>query len=503
MSIAKKSAAITLTTLIIRVSGLLRDMVLIWTFGVSNETDAFYSASNFYYLFYTVVSVSLASTIIPYLSHSRSSAELSQRYDNLIRALNLFSCLLLLYALLVVNNADSIATLISNPTSVFQLKALERMIVIGAPCILFLSIGGFFAGILNSAGVFLPVVIAPALLNAVVILGSLFFGRQLGIEAAIAGLSVGSLMYFLVQFPGFYGVGIRYHFAFSFEPSVRRDVLSPLIPVIIGAGLSYAYVFVDTWACTQLGQGILTAANLATRLIQFPQGLIATGLTTVVFPMIVRQLRDGDYSSASETAFGVCRVIIGLSAFVSWAIVWSSADVFSILLGGRSPSGAVLSISVGLLSGFALSLPAFSLNLFLMRVLFAMSEWWQVAIGLGFGFLLKVVLCFLGLVSFGYHAVWFSTLAGTTVSTVIFHVCVFKKLGLSSLAFYSRRVLFIACSFIVFAIVTGLFLTFFMQIFDFGVYSRLIVGNGLLALFGLVVVYVFFMKELLFIRSMR
>lgn len=419
MSILKASAGLTLLAIAVRFLGLLRDLVLVWLFGATAETDAFYAVSNIIYLFYVVVSVSLAGVVVPFMGEKSHVERWQGRAGALSVAFNIVLVLLIALAVIFALYPSSISQVVAGNAPADYLERVDYFLVIAAPSIVLIGAAGIFSGILNSARIFMPVAMAPALLNLFVILFVVIFGAQMGVSAAVLGLLVGALVFISIQFPKFHGV--KYRHSFSLRPSreVVTGFFAPTVPIFVSAAMLYSYTFLDIFISSGLGAGLLTATNIATKLVQVPQGVIAAGISTVTFPILAGFLDDGKMREAGDLAMRVTLAIATLAAPVTILLSLCADLGVSLLFGHGTLSDEAAQVASELLMIMAFSLPALSMNLFLVRVLYALKSWKYVAFSMLIGLLLKLGIGVYGIPFLGKDAISVSTVVAFSVTALV------------------------------------------------------------------------------------
>jgi len=381
VSILRVSIVVTALALLSRVLGLGRDLAVTWAFGASTATDAFYIASSLSNAAYVVIATSLASATVPFLAARHEGAEGGTDFAAIGAVLNVAVLALAVLALIGWMLADPIALALASGGSGDLVTQTAWMVALLMPTVVLLGTAGVFSGILNHARVFVPVAAAPAVLNLAVILCVVFLWPTLGIVSAVVGTVAGSVLFLIMQVPVLYRIRYRHSWKLALPGRPVREFLGSAGPVIVVALLGYAHVFVDIGIAARLGEGTVTAVNVASKLIQLPQGVIAMGLTTAAFPVISRLVQDGRTDEASGLCMRLAVVVLLMAVPAAAFIHAEAALVVSAVFGRGTFTDAAVTETGRILALTVLALPAFSLNILLLRVFFALRLW-RVAMGI-------------------------------------------------------------------------------------------------------------------------
>ncbi|WP_323006234.1 murein biosynthesis integral membrane protein MurJ [Pseudorhodobacter sp.] len=427
MSILRTSLALTVLALLSRLFGLGRDLAITWAFGANAETDSFYIAASVANAAYVVIAASLTSATIPFLSkHADATGQIDSRtFSNLF---NLVFVGLAVMAGIGMANADTIAGFLASGGDQETIALTADYMFILLPTITLLGVAGMFSGLLNYNNVFLPVAFAPLVLNLSVVIGVMAFAGTLGISAAVFATFVGAVLFLAIQLPTFYGVAHKHHWRLSLRDPAARHFLGTALPVVAVALIAYAYAFVDISVGVKIGAGTVTAVNVASKLIQLPQGIIAMGLTTALYPTISRMLQSGQTAEAAILTTRLA-ILITLLAVAASALMLAQADLIVAIVFGRGTfSQEAVVQTTRVLVVLILSLPAFTLNVTLLRVLYASRDWITPLVAVMIAFVVKLGLAF-GLHAWvGIDAIAISTVVATYLNTILMMVSINRRI---------------------------------------------------------------------------
>jgi len=197
------TALVVAAILLSKISGLARDQIMAGYFGLNYDVDAFTWAFFIPNLFRILFAESLiVAAFIPiyslYIKKKRQAD--SRIFVNSITNIMLISFIIISGIIYILSpQIGSLLSLIAgNQMDVVKFVLMNRIMIFS---LVFLSLSGLAAGILNSHDIFTIPSLAPFVLNIVTIISVIIFFRQLGIYSMAIGVMAGSLLHLIIQFP--------------------------------------------------------------------------------------------------------------------------------------------------------------------------------------------------------------------------------------------------------------------------------------------------------------
>ncbi|PJF45956.1 MAG: murein biosynthesis integral membrane protein MurJ, partial [Candidatus Thermofonsia Clade 3 bacterium] len=148
--------------------------------------------------------------------------------------------------------------------------------------------------------------------NLAIILAAAALAPAYGVYGLAAGVVLGALAHLLVQLPMLLRKGWRPQPTLSLRDSGVRKVALLMGPRVLGLFFVQLHFLVNTILASGLGAGALSALNYAWLLMLLPQGVIAQGVATVVFPTFSAQSAAGQIDAFRRTFERALRVVIFL-----------------------------------------------------------------------------------------------------------------------------------------------------------------------------------------------
>ena len=299
----KNTLIVSAMTLVSRVLGLLRDMVLAW-FGATAGMDAFFVAfkiPNFLRRLFAEGAFSQAFVpIISEYREKRSHAEVQGLVDKVAGTLG---GVLVLITVVGVLASPLVITLFAPGflyTDSVRFDLASQLLRITFPYILFISLVAFAAGILNTYGRFATPSLTPVWLNVVLIGAALLVAPRLErpVFALAGGVFVAGVVQVLYLLPSLRRIGLLPRPRWGFRDEGVRRIMKLMLPGIFGSSVAQINLLLDTLIASFLVTGSVTWLYYSDRLVEFPLGVFAIALSTVILPSLSRS-----HANASDEEF--------------------------------------------------------------------------------------------------------------------------------------------------------------------------------------------------------
>ena len=242
--------------------------------------------------------------------------------------------------------------------------------------ILFIALVALYGGVLNSLGRFAAAAAAPILLNLCLI-GALILSA-LWLDAPAYALAWGVAAAGLVQFL-WLGLALRRE---GMAPALRRPRLSPevkrlfalILPGAIGAGVAQINLFIDVVLASLLPPGAVSYLYFADRVNQLPIGVIGVAVGTALLPLMARQLRAGQVAHAMHNQNRALELALLLTVPAAFALMVLCLPIVSVLFERGAFGAADARATSAALAAYALGLPAYVLIKVLTPGFFARED---------------------------------------------------------------------------------------------------------------------------------
>ena len=317
------SSAVGGLTLISRVLGFVRDMVVAQIFGTGGAVDAFFVAfkiPNFMRRLFG--EGAFAQAFVPVLVEHRQHATPHQTREFAAQVSGTLGGILLVLSIVGMLAAPWVVTLFAPGfrAQPDQFALTVELLRITFPYIFFIALTACAGSVLNAYGRYNVPAVTPVILNIVMIAAALWTSSffSVPITALAWAVGVAGVLQLIFHLPALARIGmlVRPRWAWR-APGVQR-VVTLMVPTLFGASVTQINLLIDTIIASFLTAGSVSWLYYADRLLEFPVGLIGVALGTVLLPTLSAQRSLSDHAAFSATLdWGIKWVVLaGLPATV-------------------------------------------------------------------------------------------------------------------------------------------------------------------------------------------
>lgn len=380
MSLLRSAATVSSLTLISRITGLVRDILIARSFGAGPLSDAFWVAFRIPNLLRRLFAEgAFSQAFVPILNEVRSKGDDQEVRRLLDRvALSLTSIVMLVTLLGMLATPWVVSAMASGMTSAAKESEFEAAVWMTRtmfPYILCMSLVALASGILNTWSRFAVPAFTPILLNLAMILASVFAAPYFDppIYALAVGVLLGGFAQLTVQWVALAKLGLmprfswRVHQAWA-DPLVKR-VVKQMLPAILGVSVAQLSLLINTNIATWLQSGSVTWLSFADRLMEFPTALLGVALGTVLLPKLSAAYAEADHTHYQSLLDWGLRLVVMLGVPAALGLALLSEGLVATLFNYGAFNAtdvsqtqtAVIAYAVGLLALLAIKIlaPAF------------------------------------------------------------------------------------------------------------------------------------------------
>lgn len=365
-----------------RVTGVLRDIVVLAQFGTGDALGAYRAAFKLPDLLYLVlIGGALGSTLIPVWIEvqGRDGARRAWRLASAVLGWSLL--LLALASLLLAVLAGPLVRLVFSgedfdPATLQLTVDLTRLFLLSP---LLLGLGGLALALLNALDRFTLPALAPSVYNLGILAGALiapWLPESQQIWALAWGVIGGAALYLLVQIPGLLRAGMRLSLTLGRDLPELGTIARQMAPRVLGQTASHINLVVSAALIAQLPEGAdaLVGADTAYQLMLLPYGVFALSLSTVAFPTLARLYAARQLDALQANVRMTVATIVTLTLPSAVVLIMLNLPIVRLLFERGAFSTTSTQLTAGPLIGYATVLPAFALSEILIRSFFAMQN---------------------------------------------------------------------------------------------------------------------------------
>ncbi|HEX8449188.1 MAG TPA: murein biosynthesis integral membrane protein MurJ [Allosphingosinicella sp.] len=364
MNLWKATGTIGGLTMVSRVLGFAREMLMARVMGASAAADAFFVAFRLPNTFRRLFGEGAFSAgFVPLFSqrlHGEDGEAEARRFSEEVLAV--FVPTLILFTLVFEIIMPLFVAAISGYEGE-KLGLATFLTRITFPYLILISLVSLFSGILNSLARFTAAAFAPALLNLSMLV-ALVLVREGGPVTATAlaiGVTAGGVLQLALLIAACRRAGVSLKLRRPrMTPGVRQFV-RVVVPATLGAGVYQISAFIDTFFLARIGTGAMSYFNYADRLNQLPLGVIGAALGTAILPQVSRHVGANDPAEAARVQGEAADLAMLLCLPAAAALCVAAGPLIGALFQGGEFSAEDARITALVLSIIVLGLPAYVL----------------------------------------------------------------------------------------------------------------------------------------------
>lgn len=371
--VAKATIGLMIATIIAKILGFGRELVLASAYGASMYSDAYITSINIPVVIFTVIGTTLSTVLIPMYFEIREN---KGEVDALKFINNMFNIVILICTLLSILGFIFAEELVKIFAVGFEGKTLDvtirytRIIIMG---IIFTGLSYVMSAYLQIRNNFtIPGLVTVPRNMAIIV--SIIVSVNTSPDVMIWGALIGSLLEFLFQVPFAYRNGYKYKLYFNLKESYIKKILVLITPVLIGVAVNQINVMIDKTLASTLAEGSISALNYANKLNGFVIGIFITSVAAVIYPMLSQLLSKKNNEEfikcVSSSVNSVILLIIPISI---GAIVLANPIVKLLFQRGKFDADAVKMTSIALIM-YSIGMAASGLRDILNRVFYALND---------------------------------------------------------------------------------------------------------------------------------
>mgnify|MGYP001189412240 CR=1 FL=1 len=375
MNLLSSTYIFSFFTLISRILGYLRDILIAIFLGASIFADAFFVAFRLPNTFRRLFAEgTFNAAFVPSYVSARSNNTSKKFADEV---LTLLTIILFLIVLIVEIFTPYLVYIIAPGflENTYKFNVAVEFTRITFPFLLFVSISSFFSGILNSNNKFAAAAAAPIILNIILILSlliSFFYNLNFAIQLSYAVTLSGVIqLIFLIFFTKKY-----YKPSFKFKVKISKKVkffFNKLLPSILSSGVTQINILVGT-IIASFESSAVSYLYYADRIYQINLALAGIAVGTVSLPTLAKAFKKKDKNKISNIQNKSLELSLLLSIPASLGLIFASEQIVNALFGYGSFSEENVAMTSKALKYFGFGVPAFALVKILSNFYFAKGD---------------------------------------------------------------------------------------------------------------------------------
>ncbi len=322
-------------TMISRVMGLVRDVVIANLMGAGAAADVFFFANKIpNFLRRLFAEGAFSQAFIPVLAEYHASDDKSKMRELIAYTTGTLGAIISVITVIAVFASPVITALfgmgwfidwLNGGPSAQKFELASFILKITFPYLWFITFVALSGAILNTLGQFSVSSFTPVFLNIAMIGAAIFISpnmEQPEVGLAI-GVFLGGLIQLVFQLPFLYKEGVLVMPKWGWSHPGVTKIRTLMIPALFGVSVSQINLLLDTFIASFLATGSISWLYYSDRLLEFPLGLIGIAIATVILPTLSKkhvEQTTGQFSATMD--WGIRMVLLfGIPAMLGLMIL--------------------------------------------------------------------------------------------------------------------------------------------------------------------------------------
>lgn len=408
---------IMIGTLLSKVLGLLRDVILASSFGATAVSDAYLISTTIPSLIVGAVATAILSTYIPVLNSAlKESEEKAQEFND--NAIFLSIVLVTVIVGIFFLFPDFIVSLFVIGFSDDNLNLVINMTKITVFMSYFLILISIFSGYLQNKNKFRATSFNGIIFNTVSIIGIILSARH-NVYIMAFTFVLGYLLATLHLFRQCWKNGMRIKFRFDIRNPYIKKLVILTIPVVFNSMVWDVNVMIDKTLTSTIGAGYISGLNYSYKIINVAIDIFAVSIATFIFPKLSRAFHEQNTSILQNTLKNSVNLILLLLIPVMFIIIAFSPLIVQILFMRGSFDEFALNITSNSLKLYALLLSFTGINTIIYKFYNALELNKIPAINALISIVLNIILNLAFIGPLGYRGIILATVLSTCFASIM------------------------------------------------------------------------------------
>ncbi len=284
-------------TLLAKICGMLRDILMANLYGTSTDAAmAFSAASRIPLLFFDIaLGSAVTSAFIPVFNEYIAKGEEDKAFNFANCFINLIILITVVISVLGIIFSTQVAGLFAGGLESSALALSSMLIKILFPTIIFTGVAYCFVGVLQSYGEFLIPAIISLVSNSILILYIAVFGNRFGIHGVAWAMLIAWASQCIIQIPSLVKMKYKYRPTFNFKNEGIKNVCKLALPIILSTWMQPINTMINIRLASSLNGGeAMTALDYANKLYIILVGVFTFTATNLIFPSLSRASAGDD-----------------------------------------------------------------------------------------------------------------------------------------------------------------------------------------------------------------
>lgn len=358
--------AVAVINMLARLFGFLREIIIGAQYGTTPLADSIINAYTIPNLLYLVIGGAFTTAFISIYHKTKSPLDqyIRRTFTTIFIAITIVTIFFMILA-------DPILQWYFKEASGEGYERLKSLYLWMMPSTIMLVLSTWLSGVLNVQGKFHLSSFSVLIYN----LSFLIISVGLSFVIGPIGYGVGALLG-AVCMVLFLTYGVRNVEHMSFKPlltqsSDQKELWKVALPIMLGGATAQMYILIQRFFTNVLEDGVVSAMNFATKMSQFPQAILMTAVTTVIFPMLSKKEGEGDQAAIKALYLKGLRLLYMLVLPISLYFYFQAEPIIRVVFEYNNFDATSTALTAPLLKVFSLSMFFLAANMYVTRFYYA------------------------------------------------------------------------------------------------------------------------------------
>ncbi len=316
-------------TLLSRILGLVRDVFIANILGAGLSADVFFFANRIpNFLRRLFAEGAFSQAFVPVMTEFKEQKDPKELNELVSCTVGTLGAIVFLVTIIGMLGSSIITALfgwgwymdyLHDGADAIKFTQASFLLKLTFPYLFFITLTAVSGAILNTYGKFAIPAITPCLLNLAMIGACVWLAPFMDPNEALAyGVLIGGVIQLLLQLPFLYRLGQLVIPKFSWRHPGVTKIRKLMIPALFGVSVSQVNLLINTMLASFLATGAISYLYYSDRLLEFPIGIFAVAISTVILPALAKEHVAGDHQQYVKTLdWGVKLVLaLGIPAMI-------------------------------------------------------------------------------------------------------------------------------------------------------------------------------------------
>jgi len=414
-------------TLVSKVFGLLREILLAQNYGTGYISDAFILSLNIPTVLISAIATAVLTNYIPLYSEAeKESEEKTAKFNG-----NLFVIFFIITIILTILFLFFTKPIVRVFAVGFDEQGLEYLIILSKITIFsmyFIIASHILKGYLEYKESFIGTSLYGILMNIGIIIGIIFSTTE-KYQILGYGVLIGYILSFIVLLILAKLNKLKDKFNLNIKDKYIKKLIVLTIPILLNDVVWQINGIVDKSISSTIGAGYISAINYSHYIVDIVTSIFATSIVTVFFPKIIKMFNEQGVEKVKKEKNNIIKIIILITIPCTILISIFSKTIVKVLFFRGAFDLNSLQITSIAVSIYSLAIVFVSIKTILFKVFYALQDTKSPTTAAVISIICNIILTLILVKPLGYKGIIIATIIASVISTIILYIKFNKKYG--------------------------------------------------------------------------